>query len=212
MSKKDLGLIILIGALVGLLVQPLLSTLETTIVQAGLAVTPMVRIGLFFFFLILAPLALFIAHLLGKLWSVLYQFAKFAAVGTLNSMIDIGIVNLLIAFTGIAAGSAYVLFKAISFFGATTNSFFWNKLWTFDSHNKTSAEAAFSFYVIAGIGWALNVAAAGSFVNFLPRPDTIGENLWANLGVLIGIGVSFLWNFLGYKYFVFRPKPDVARL
>lgn len=205
MNKKDLFLVSIIGGAVGILAQPMLFTLSSTLGRLGLVINGSTRIGFLVFFLILAPAALFIANFLGRLWGVLYQFAKFAAVGTLNSFIYLGVINLLIYLTGIARGWEYSAFVLLGFLLSTTNSFVWNKLWTFESHDKTNVGQAASFYTIAAIGAFLNTGAASLFVNYLAHPG-VSDNLWANIGALIGIGVSFLWNFLGYKYFVFAKK------
>ncbi len=205
MDKKDLGLAAIIGGAVGILAQPMLSTLSGSLGRLGLVPGTGVRLGFFIFFLILAPVALWVAHLLGKLWAVLYQFAKFAAVGTLNSFIYFGVINLLIFFTGIARGWSYSAFVLLGFILSTTNSFFWNKHWTFGSRDQATVGQAASFYGIAAVGAFLNTGTASVLVNFVSHPG-VSNNLWANLGALIGIGVSFLWNFLGYKYFVFVKK------
>lgn len=195
--KKDFSVITIIGALVGILIQPV-------IVNIVAAPSILLRVGIFLVMLAGAPLALFLASLLGKVTPVLYQFAKFAAVGVLNTSIDIGVLNIEIFISGVPQGIAYSVFKAISFLFATTNSFFWNKYWTFNAtHNMTAAETG-KFYVVAVVGWVLNVAVASFVVNGLGHPANISPNQWANVGALFGVGGAFLWDFLGYKYFVFK--------
>lgn len=193
-------LVTVIGALVGILVQPI-------IVNVVAAPSAAVRFGFFFSFLVLAPLALLAAFLLGKVIPVLYQFAKFGAVGSLNSFIDFGVLNLAIFLCGVASGWAYALFKTISFLAATTNSYFWNKYWTFSAASRPTAGEVTKFYTIAIVGGLLNIGAASFVVNGLGRPPVISPNLWANIGAFIGIACALLWNFLGYKYLVFK-KPE----
>lgn len=206
MNKKDLFLVSVIGAAVGILAQPMLSTLGSTLGRLGLAINGSTRIGFFVFFLVFAPIALFIANLLGKLWGVFYQFAKFAAVGTLNSFIYFGVINLFIYTTHVAKGwGLYTLFVLLGFLLSTANSYFWNKSWTFGSTEKASIVQAASFYAIAAVGAFLNTATATLVVNLIAHPG-VSDNLWANFGALAGIGASFLWNFLGYKYLVFKER------
>jgi putative flippase GtrA len=206
MDKKDVYAGAIVGGAVGVLVQPMLSTLGDTLMKFHISVNATVRLEFFIAFLILGPLALFIASLIGRAAPVAYQFAKFAAVGTLNSFIDFGFMNLMIALTGLASGAGYVLFKAISFVLATTNSFFWNKYWTFSGKSGASGgEELRRFYSIALVGWGLNVGAASLLVNFVSHPG-VSDNLWANAGTLLGIAVSLFWNFVGYKFFVFTER------
>ncbi len=199
MNKKDLKLVTIIGGAVGILIQPMIQ---------NLVANPSIylRIGSFIFFLFLAPFALLVAYLLGKIIPVIYQFAKFAAVGTLNSFIDFGVLNLLIFLTNIASGIWFSVFKTISFLTATTNSYFWNKYWTFESGGSPQVKEAAKFYTIAIIGGILNVSIASLVVNGISRPEFISVNLWANIGALCGILSAFIWNFLGYKFLVFKKK------
>lgn len=208
-TKKDIFLGFVIGAAVGALVQPMMSNLVVTLANIGLGVNAKTRILVFVFFTILAPLALFLISIVSRIIPVLYQFSKFAAVGTLNSFIDFGVVNLLIAMTGYAAGVWFAVFKAVSFIFSTTNSFIWNKMWTFDSKGGDTTAQAVKFYIIAGVGLFINVGVASAVV--AAKPINASANLWANVAVLGGIFASFLWNFLGYKFLVFKkPKEKVV--
>jgi len=200
-KKSDFQAVTVIGIAVGLLSQPIMANLvaEPTFV---------LRLSVFLGFVVLAPLALFIAFLLGKFISVLYQFAKFAAVGVLNTFVDLGVLNLEIFLSGQASGWAYSLFKAISFLFSTTNSFFWNKYWTFGSKGAATSSEAAKFYSVAAVGWAVNVGLASLVVNGVGRPDIISPNLWANIGAMAGVAGAMFWDFVGYKYLVFKKSGD----
>jgi putative flippase GtrA len=199
MNKKDLLLVTIIGGAVGVLVQPMIQNLVTS-------PTFFIRVGAFLGFLILAPSALIIAYFLSKILPVLYQFAKFGAVGALNSFIDFGILNLLIFLFSIGSDLWFSIFKAISFLCATTNSYFWNKYWTFESSNKPKVSEAAKFYTIAITGGFLNVSIASLIFSGINRPEYIPVNLWANVAALGGILSAFIWNFLGYKFIVFKKE------
>lgn len=199
MTKKDWKAILAIGVAVGLLIQPILENLVSSS-----HLTPLVRIGIFVLFVLFAPFALWLCAQIAKLWKAFYQFGQFAAVGTLNSFIDIGIFNLETFLYGGAAISTplFALFKAISFLCATTNSFFWNRNWTFGSTDKVNTGEVAGFYTVAIIGWGANVAVA-TFVKAI-GPET---KLWVDVvAPFAGILVTFIWNFVGYKYFVFKKK------
>jgi len=203
MGKRDLKAGLIIGTAVGLLSQLILTNI---VASPGY----LLRFGAFIAFVILAPLALYVAYLIGKMIPVIYQFAKFAAVGTLNTFVDIGVLNLEIFLSGQAGGLSYPVFKAISFIVATTNSFFWNKYWTFGAGGTKASGEAPKFYLFAAIGWALNVGTATFIVDGLTRPVALSPNIWANLGALGGVAASFLWDFLAYKFFVFKKEPADA--
>lgn len=207
MPKKDILPICSIGAAVGLLIQPIIAnTLPNDHLSIG------IRVGIFLFFFALAPLALWLASLLVRFFRGIYQFAQFAAVGTLNSFIDVGVFNLETFLLGTASISTpmFALFKAISFLFGTTNSFFWNKYWTFSDARSSHPEGAIketreaaSFYLIAFIGWGVNVGVA-TLVK-VAEPSGISAKIWIDVvAPLCGIAASFLWDFFGYKYLVFR--------
>ena len=201
MTKRDWWAIVAIGALVGLLSQPVLSNI---VASFGVHLTLGLRVAAFLGFTILAPLALFVLFLLGKWLPVLYQFGKFAAVGTLNSFVDLGVFNLEILALGTPGVWTYRIFKGISFLAGTTNSFMWNKFWTFDSREPANVAQTVKFYAVAIVGFFLNVLVASYVFSNITPPASIGPGLWANIGALCGICVVFIWNFLGYKFLVFK--------
>ncbi len=213
MQKRDLKAVLVVGILVGLLVQPVIDNIgRGSKVLAFLfgtgALSLEARLGLIIFFSLFALFALWVAYLAGKILPVIYQFAKFAAVGTLNSFISAGVLNLLSLLTGITSGIWIPAFATIAFLVSVTNSFFWNKYWTFGTHGGPRVGEAIKFYAIAVGGWALNVTTVSVVVNYL-HPESVSPELWLNVGALAGIAASFLWNFLGYKYLVFRePAAD----
>ncbi len=205
MKRGDWRAIVIIGAAVGLLSQPILANVASSF---NINLTLGVRFGVFLAFTLLAPLALYILYLLGKFLPVLYQFGKFAAVGVLNTFVDVGVLNLEILAFGTPAAWPYRIFKAISFLAATTNSFFWNKFWTFDSQEPANTSQTVKFYAVAVIGFLLNVGLASYVFTNVGRPSSISPNLWANIGALVGVAAAFLWDFIGYKFFVFKKTAE----
>lgn len=201
--RRDFIRGLIIGGGVGLLIQPILAN---NIPAQDLAYLMLpIRVSIFVLFLIFAPLALWIAKLLSKWMANLYQFAQFAAVGTLNSFIDVGVFNLETALYGVTplSNGLFAIFKAVSFLFGTTNSFVWNKYWTFGAQDKINTKETTMFYIVAFIGWAINVSAATLVKAFGPADSHAWVNLVAPLG---GIAASFIWDFLGYKYLVFKKK------
>lgn len=206
MSRRDFIRILIIGAGVGLLIQPILA--NNLPIHALGELTLAVRIGIFFFFLILAPLALWIAKFLSRQWSAaagIYQFAQFAAVGTLNSFIYAGVLNVETFLYGSAMVSnlRFAVFITVAFLLTTTNSFIWNKYWTFASRGATNVGEVSGFYIVAVIGWVLSVTAA----TFVKSIGPVDSKIWLNIfAPLAGIAASFIWNFVGYKYWVFKTR------
>jgi putative flippase GtrA len=209
-GRKDFILVLIIGAAVGILIQPVLTNTgaDALLRRALPAPGGWLRLIIFAFFLALAPLALGIAGVLGRRLPVIYQFAKFAAVGSLNTFIDLGTLNLQTFLSGIPADAisnlTFGTFKTVSFLAATTNSFLWNKLWTFGDKSRPQAETIVKFYLITAVNAFLNVGVATA-VKAAGPVLAISPELWVNVvAPVAGIFASFMGNFLGYKFLVFR--------
>jgi len=159
--------------------------------------------------LVVMPIAAFVAlalaYFLGKKISVIFQFGKFASVGFANTAVDFGVLNLLIFVSGIAGGIGYSVFKGISFIVATIHSYFWNKFWTFKKKEMKEAEKEFlQFFIVSLIGLGINVGIASLVVIGLGPQWGIASKVWANIGAACGSAIGLIWNFLGYKFIVFK--------
>lgn len=141
-----------------------------------------------------------------KIKELAIQLSKFIIVGVINTGIDFAVLNLLMLTTGYNHGLYFSLFKTVSFIVAVTNSYLMNKFWTFNRQSQTShlGTQISQFLMVSLVGLAINVGIASFVVNIVPRPAFVSGNLWANLGTLAATGGALIWNFIGYKVFVFK--------
>lgn len=154
---------------------------------------------------IAAAIAIYITYLLGKKYASIFQFGKFLAVGVTNTLIDLGVLNFLIFATTIASGVFYSIFNVISFTIAVINSFIWNKYWTFKENGKKKTKKEFiQFLIVSLIGLVINVGIASLIVNLIGPKLGLSDEIWANIGKLSAIFFSMVWNFVGYKFIVFK--------
>jgi putative flippase GtrA len=144
-----------------------------------------------------------IAHRIGKKYSFLWQIAKFAFVGVLNTAIDFGVLNALIALTSITAGIAIIGLNAISFSIAVINSYFWNKRWVFSLGKKGNFV---TFLTVTLIGLSINTGTVYILTTYLGPDSTSSQTQWANLAKVIATCFSLIWNFVGYKLIVFKKR------
>lgn len=200
MKAKNYLLISIVGFLTGALLIPVLKNLEISFFELNFKFGAIIVIAVAAAF----NAALFIADLTRKIIPVFVQLVKFVAIGSLNTVLDFGILNSLMLATGIVAGYGYSGFKAISFCLASVNSYFWNKYWTFHSEEGASMKEFGKFLVISGIGFLINVGIASFVVNFISAPGGLSPVMWANIGAFAATLASLLWNFLGYKFLVFE--------
>ncbi len=195
--KRDYLLAAIIGFLVGWLLLLPAKNLEVVL-------SPVLVFSSVLGFSVFAPLALFILKKLSRFWPVLDQFGKFAAVGTLNTLLDLGILNLLMFLTGFYGGPPYVGFKTVSFIVGMTNSYFWNKLWTFQNKSPVTLTEYLRFGALTLVGTFINVGVASLIVNAIGAPDGFDLRVWANVGAIIAVFSAMLWNFLSYRNLVFK--------
>lgn len=204
--KKDLTLSAVAGFLCGLLVIPYFKIMKKTDVDLMMGALFIVS------FSILAPIGMISAIWIGKKIKIIYQIAKFILVGLLNTLVDGGILALLIVLTGISQGWAYTGFKGISFIFASVNSYFWNKAWTFKKKTADTQEGAkaadskevFQFFIVSLIGFGLNLSIATFLVNVWGVHFGFNPDQWGLLSALAGTALGLIWNFVGYKLVVFR--------
>lgn len=201
---RDIGLVAIIGFVFGWLLIPIFANLGIVVPGGFVFFLPAL-------FVLFAVAALFAAWLLAKLFPPIFQFAKFAAVGALNSSVDFGVLNILILATGIAAGLPFVGFKGVSVVVAIVNSYLWNKFWVFRGGREARAAAEFTkFFGVSVIGVGVNVGVAHLLVNVVGSPGGINPKIWANVGAGVSVLATLFWNFFGYKFFVFKKFEELG--
>jgi len=143
-----------------------------------------------------------------KRYPIIPQFAKFVLIGFMNFFIDIAVLNVEMAVSGKSTGAYYTAFKAFSFLCAVIFSYFFNKYWAFQDKKKTEQGKQFTqFLSVSIIGMIINVTTASLVVSFIAPAATfitLSGKLWGNLGAVGGSAVGLIWNFIGYKFWVFK--------
>jgi putative flippase GtrA len=121
------------------------------------------------------------------------QVLKFSLVGILNTLLDAFTYLVLTRWLGF--GALPVLAKGIAYTVGMSNSFIWNRNWTFHSDVEIGrAAGSFILVQIAALGVNAGIMALG--LNLL------------HLSELVALGIAtlavFLWNFVINKLVVFR--------
>lgn len=133
------------------------------------------------------------------------QFGKFFVVGILNTGIDFLVFNILMRLTGIYKGPYIVVFSTIAFCVAVTNSYLLNKYWTFKDKADSNNTGQFAkFMGVSIIGLILNNSIIYTITTLVSPVFGVTPVLWANIAKITAVCVVLVWNFMGYKLFVFK--------
>lgn len=153
------------------------------------------------------------------------QIGKFASVGVLNTLIDVGVLNFLLLVVGFTAilnafGFPFVVANIISVFLATTNSYFWNKYWTFQDHKEKNVVKQFGeFIFLSVVGMAINTIIFSFLFKVWTVPAEFAFSIIQAIGLdrvfthdftmvnfakAWGIGFAMTWNFIAYKKWAFK--------
>lgn len=137
------------------------------------------------------------------------RFIKFAVVGAIGSLVDIGIMNLLTQ----VFNFQLVLAGSISFVCAVTNNFIGNRYWTYpDSRSRPLARQLGMFFVVNAIGIAIRIPIlkyvepplAHLFENMAHISFEVADALAKNATLLFAIGVVMLWNYFVNRYWTYN--------
>lgn len=134
----------------------------------------------------------------------LMQFVRYAAVGVINTTLTLFVIYVC---KGLLGMNPWVS-NAIGYVAGFVNSFFWNKLWVFNSHNAVVREAA-KFVVGFFLCYGLQL-----FVTWvLTEHTTIGDIYFSVFGMpfsgygvatLIGMVIYTLANFVFNRAVTFK--------
>ena len=140
-----------------------------------------------------------------KLKLIIRQFVKFAIIGGINTAVDFGILNVLSWATGITSGNGLIPLNVISFSVAVINSYLLNKHWAFkDSASGEGGKKFSMFLLVSVIGVIINTVVLRVVTTNIDPMFELSPQLWLNVGKAAATVVSLIWNFLGYKFFVFK--------
>ena len=137
------------------------------------------------------------------------RFIKFAVVGAIGSVVDIGVMNLftqVFHFQLVIAGS-------ISFVCAVINNFIGNRYWTYpDSRSKPLHHQLGMFFIVNAIGIAIRIPIlkyvepplAKLFESLAHISFDAADALAKNATLIFAIGVVMLWNFFINRYWTYN--------
>ncbi|HNZ84056.1 MAG TPA: GtrA family protein [Candidatus Pacearchaeota archaeon] len=155
---------------------------------------------------ILAVVGIKLASIIAQKISSIWQFAKFLLVGSSNVMIDMGTIELLQRFFGgMVVKQFYPIMVTVSFLVSSTNSFLWNKFWSFEKKDtQDKVGEAVKFYTVTIVGYLLKVGISSFIAKGVAPIAGLTHEAWNVSADFLASIIVFMWNFLGYKFLVFK--------
>jgi len=127
------------------------------------------------------------------------RFLKFATVGAIGMVVDLGILNLLHK----GFGLHLLVANSVSFSSAVLSNFTWNRLWTFpESRSRPLLPQLGQFALVNVIGLGINNLVL--WVVFHLITGFIPDPLDYNLAKIVAIGVVLFWNYGVNRVWTYR--------
>jgi putative flippase GtrA len=152
---------------------------------------------LLFILPIISIIGLWLSEIIGKKILFVHQAGKYVLAGSLADVIDIKIFQFLFFLAPFS-----LIFKGISFLVATAIKYFANKQWAFQKPGKEDIKKeAVWFFLVTLIGLSIDIV---SFYYFSLIKLNIAVHLWQEISIIFAALVAAIWNFIGYKFIVFK--------
>lgn len=153
---------------------------------------------------LLSLFGLWVCYLLGKKFLFIFQVGKFLLIGILATLVDLGVFKLL-GLIILSNGFTQIYFKGTSFLVATFAKYWGNKFWAFEKKEIGGVGKEITqFYIVTLIGMGINVGVFSLVVNSLGPQLGTPQKIWETFGIIFAALVVAVWNFLGYKFIVFK--------
>jgi putative flippase GtrA len=137
------------------------------------------------------------------------RFIKFSVVGFIGTIVDFGVMNLLVT----VFSASLVFAGTVSFITAVISNFLWNRYWTYpDSRSKTFLKQLTEFFIVSIVGLAIRIPTLAvlepvvyGFISKLPFdiPLFPVKFLADNITLALSIILVMFWNFFVNRYWTY---------
>ena len=143
---------------------------------------------------------------------LLTKFLRFGLVGTLNTIVDIVVLNILLWIYPTSDTWQILAFNSLACIVAACNSFFWNKIWTFQYREPITVQLVLRFAGVSLVSMLGNNIILWIFIQLLPSTLT-GAGAGATLLKIAVAATMMSLSFVGQLTLVFvRNKQETKKL
>ena len=139
--------------------------------------------------------------------STFIQFLRYCIVGGLNTVVDIGILNVLLWRFPTHNVQVLVAYNAIAYSSGAISSFFLNKYWTFRRTQRATPRELVRF----GISIVLEIVYSSALVWLAGRilqPFIANITLWGNASKLVAVVCGAILSYLLMRFWTFANGPQ----
>ncbi len=150
---------------------------------------------------------------------IIGQFIRFSLVGGLNTFIDVMAFNVLLWLFPTQEVLLLVFYNSLAYLLGAMNSYYWNKLWTFEQRYSVISNQVIRFALVTSLGIICNDAFLWLATTMLTS-FSLNDILWTNVAKVSAIAGSVTVSYLGMRFSVFTrndeqieiPPPSNRRL
>ena len=158
---------------------------------------------------IILPFAEYIGYIVAsKLFShilALRQLGRFVITGLMNFCVDAGSGIFLSQLFQIDIKSdGFIPFLVFTSEIAIVNSYLWLRTWTFGEKTKPTRKEFIAFLMVTLVGLGINITATKIAIHSFGVFNLANSAQLLSVSKVAATAISLFWNFLGYKFFVFK--------
>ncbi|MBA2394153.1 MAG: GtrA family protein [Ktedonobacteraceae bacterium] len=137
--------------------------------------------------------------------STLLQFLRYCVVGGLNTIVDIGILNILLLRFPTHNAQILTAYNAVAYSCGAISSFLLNKYWTFRHTQRTTRREVIRF----AISIVLEILYSSAFIWLAGRalqPFISNVTLWGNASKLVAVVCGTLLSYSLMRFWTFANR------
>lgn len=136
---------------------------------------------------------------------IFYQFLRYCLVGGVNTLIDIGMLNVLLWRFPTYNVRMLVIYNSVAYTSGALSSFFLNKYWTFRHKHRTTRGEVIRFIIIL----LLEIVYSNGLIwlaGKLLQPVISNATLWGNASKLLAVASGAVLSFAFMRFWAFAER------
>lgn len=132
-----------------------------------------------------------------QIWKRYETFLRYAIVGVIGTLIDLGMISVLVRWSHInpKTSQLFYLFVGIAFLAAVINNYVLNRIWTFKSQDQNVTAQFMRFLVVSCVGFVMTEGLMWLLVPVLGIQFQLAKAVTSLAVMMWNFGLNKLWTF-----------------